>query len=87
MPRGRKKKEVVEETKEEVKVVEEKKVEPKVEIKKEPKKDEDGTVIVEEPKSINDTTPLYTKNPHESTDEEYKDFYRKTFNDFKEPLF
>lgn len=56
-------------------------------LSEEPKKDKDGKVIIEEPKSINDTTPLYTKKPNESTDEEYKDFYRKTFNDFKEPLF
>ena len=54
---------------------------------KEPKKDEDGNVIIEEPKALNDVAPLYTKTPSSCTDEEYKDFYRKTFNDFKEPLF
>lgn len=39
------------------------------------------------PAPINDTTPLYTKNPSECTDEEYKAFYRNTFHDFNEPLF
>lgn len=36
---------------------------------------------------INDTEPLYTKQPATCTDEDYKAFYRKTFMDFKEPLF
>ena len=36
---------------------------------------------------VNDTTPLWTKHPNECTEDEYKDFYRKVFNDFKEPLF
>lgn len=36
---------------------------------------------------INDTTPLWQKSPSECTDEEYKDFYRKVFADFREPLF
>ncbi|MBO4288698.1 MAG: molecular chaperone HtpG, partial [Lachnospiraceae bacterium] len=40
-----------------------------------------------EPKSISDTTPLWTKAPKDCTEEEYKDFYRKVFMDFKEPLF
>ncbi len=40
-----------------------------------------------EEKPVNDTTPLWLKNPSECTDEEYKDFYRKVFNDYKEPLF
>ncbi len=38
-------------------------------------------------KPINDTTPLYTKNPKDCTDEEYKKFYTDTFMDFNEPLF
>ncbi|MGN0438708.1 MAG: molecular chaperone HtpG [Lachnospiraceae bacterium] len=38
-------------------------------------------------KPINDTTPLWTKHPNDCTDEEYKEFYRKVFLDFKEPLF
>lgn len=54
---------------------------------KEPKKDEDGNIIIEEPKSINDTTPLYVKQPSECSDKDYIDFYQKTFKDFKEPLF
>ncbi|MBP3657518.1 MAG: molecular chaperone HtpG [Clostridia bacterium] len=36
---------------------------------------------------INDTKPLYTKAPSECTDEEYKEFYRKTFHEFEDPLF
>lgn len=36
---------------------------------------------------VNDTQPLWTKAPKDVTDEEYKEFYRKTFNDFREPLF
>lgn len=41
----------------------------------------------EAPKPINDTTPLWTKHPNDCTEEEYKEFYRKVFMDFKEPLF
>ena len=43
----------------------------------------------EEPaeKPINDIHPLWTKHPNECSDEEYKEFYRKVFLDFKEPLF
>ena len=36
---------------------------------------------------INDTNPLWTKMASECKDEEYKEFYRKVFNDYKEPLF
>ncbi len=54
---------------------------------KDPEKDEEGNVVIEEPKVLNTTTPLYMKNPSDCTDEEYKEFYRKTFMDFKEPLF
>lgn len=36
---------------------------------------------------LNDVHPLYTKSPSECSDEDYKNFYRKTFMDFKEPLF
>ncbi|MBQ5648845.1 MAG: molecular chaperone HtpG, partial [Clostridia bacterium] len=35
---------------------------------------------------INDTAPLWQKSPSECTDEEYKEFYRKVFNDWREPL-
>ena len=43
----------------------------------------------EEPKEkpINETKPLWTKHPNDCTDEEYREFYRKVFLDFKEPLF
>ncbi len=41
----------------------------------------------EEPKPINDTTPLWQKQPSECTKEEYIKFYHKVFNDFREPLF
>ncbi len=40
-----------------------------------------------EPQPINDTEPLWQKNPADCTDEEYKEFYRKVFSDWKEPLF
>lgn len=40
-----------------------------------------------EVKPINDTHPLWLKNPSDCTEEEYKEFYRKVFNDWKEPLF
>lgn len=56
-------------------------------IGKEPVKDKDGNVIIEEPKPLNTVLPLYAKSPSECTDEDYKAFYRKTFNDFREPLF
>ena len=40
-----------------------------------------------EDRPINNTAPLYLKDPKECTDEEYKDFYRDTFMDYNEPLF
>ena len=40
-----------------------------------------------ERKPINDIMPLYAKAPQDCTDEEYKDFYRKTFREFDDPLF
>ena len=43
--------------------------------------------IVKRPVSLNDTNPLWAKNPKDCTDEEYKEFYRKVFLDYKEPLF
>lgn len=43
--------------------------------------------IQKRPVAINETQPLWTKNPSECTEEEYKAFYRKVFNDYKEPLF
>ena len=41
----------------------------------------------EAPKPLNTTTPLWAKHPNDCTDEEYKEFYRKVFLDYKEPLF
>ncbi len=49
----------------------------------EPKEGEEAA----EDKPINDTTPLWQKNPAECTDEEYKAFYHKVFGDFNDPLF
>ncbi len=43
--------------------------------------------INKRPVSISDTLPLWMKHPNDCTDEEYKEFYRKVFNDYKEPLF
>ncbi len=40
-----------------------------------------------EDKPLNDTHPLYLKNPKDCTDEEYKQFYHKTFHDYHDPLF
>jgi len=39
------------------------------------------------PKPINNTAPLWTKHPNDCTEEEYKQFYREVFYDYKEPLF
>ena len=50
-------------------------------------KNEDGNGEKEEPKPINDTQPLWMKNPSDCTDEEYKAFYTKVFKDYREPLF
>ena len=41
----------------------------------------------EAPKPLNDTNPLWMKNPKDCTEEEYIDFYQKVFLDFKRPLF
>ena len=51
------------------------------------KSEGEDEAVKEEPKPINDTTPLWLKKPSECTEEEYKDFYRKVFMDYKEPLF
>lgn len=70
------------------------------EAKYEEKENEDGTKeqvevspakdqlkIVKRPVALNDTAPLWTKNPNDCTREEYLAFYRKVFQDYKEPLF
>ncbi len=50
-------------------------------------KKEEGKEEKEEPKPINDSNPLWLKKPSECTEEEYKEFYKKVFNDFNDPLF
>ena len=51
-------------------------------------KDEERKLkIRRRPELINDTHPLWAKTPKDCTDEEYKEFYRKVFRDYKEPLF
>lgn len=70
------------------------------EAKTEEKENEDGTKetvevsprtekykILKRPEALNDIHPLWNKHPNECTEEEYKEFYRKVFMDFKEPLF
>ena len=70
------------------------------EAKYEEKENEDGTKeqvevsprmektkIVKRPVPLNDTNPLWAKHPNDCTDEEYLAFYRKVFQDYKEPLF
>ena len=61
-------------------------------ITEEPKEGEEGepkkkAKIVRRPVSISDTHPLWTKNPSECTKDDYIDFYRKVFMDYKEPQF
>ncbi len=51
----------------------------------EPAKDQ--LKIVKRPVPLNDTNPLWTKNPSECSDDDYIAFYRKVFMDYKEPLF
>lgn len=70
------------------------------EAKTEEKENEDGTKeivevspakdkakILKRPVPLNDIHPLWAKNPSECTDEQYREFYRKVFLDYKEPLF
>ena len=47
----------------------------------------DRVKINKRPVSLSDPQPLWMKHPNEFTDEEYKEFYRKVFMDYKEPLF
>ncbi len=47
----------------------------------------DKVKINRRPVSLSDTAPLWTKHPNECSEEEYKEFYRKVFMDYKEPLF
>ncbi|MBO6015378.1 MAG: molecular chaperone HtpG [Lachnospiraceae bacterium] len=71
-------------------------IESFTEDKKVPAKDGEGqeeTVKVEKlkirkrPELLNETTPLWAKHPNECSKEDYLDFYRKVFQDYKEPLF
>ena len=47
----------------------------------------DRVKINKRPVSLSDTHPLWTKHPNECSEEDYKEFYRKVFMDYKEPLF
>ncbi len=70
------------------------------EAKTEEKENEDGTKevveispakekykIIKRPVALNEVSPLWNKHPNECTEEEYKEFYRKVFMDYREPLF
>ncbi len=57
------------------------------EIPKEKEEDEQKLKIKKRPELLNDTNPLWGKHPNECTKEEYLEFYRKVFQDYKEPLF
>ena len=57
------------------------------EIKPEKEEDKPKVKIVKRPELLNETTPLWMKHPNECTREEYLEFYRKVFQDYKEPLF
>ena len=56
-------------------------------IKPEKEDEEEKLKIKKRPELLNETTPLWVKHPNECTKEEYLEFYRKVFNDYKEPLF
>ena len=62
------------------------KAEENADADKEPDKDASDKPK-EPPKPINDTNPLWLKRPQDCTEEEYKEFYRKVFSDYREPLF
>ena len=49
--------------------------------------EEDKLKIRKRPELMNETHPLWTRHPNECTKEEYLEFYRKVFMDYKEPLF
>ena len=62
----------------------------KAEDKKDGEEAKDGGAKAEEPKKpepVNETFPLFLHTPSECKEEEYKEFYRKVFHDYKEPLF
>ncbi len=64
---------------------EEEKKEDKEEEAKEP--EEKKFKIRKRPELMNETQPLWTKHPNDCTKEQYQEFYRKVFQDYKEPLF
>ena len=49
--------------------------------------DEEKLKIKKRPELLNDTNPLWMKSPNECTKDDYVAFYRKVFQDYKEPLF
>ena len=58
--------------------------------KKDGEEAKDGEAKADEPKKpepVNETYPLFLHNPSECKEDEYKEFYRKVFHDYKEPLF
>ncbi len=57
------------------------------ELEKKEGEDEAKIKIKKRPELLNDTNPLWMKNPAECEKEDYLKFYRKVFNDYKEPLF
>lgn len=57
------------------------------ELEKKEGEDEARIKIKKRPELLNDTNPLWMKNPAECEKEDYLAFYRKVFNDYKEPLF
>ena len=68
------------------------KIQPKEEEKKDgeqedAKEEKQKLRIKRRPELMNETQPLWTKHPNECTKEEYLEFYRKVFHDYKEPLF
>ena len=77
---------VIEEIHEEAKFEEKEKEDgTKEQVEVSPAKDK--LKIVKRPVPLNETHPLWTKNPSECSEEDYKAFYRDVFHDYKEPLF
>ena len=62
-------------------------VEPEVEVVETEGEEAGETPKKTMPVSLSDTTPLWTKHPNECEKEQYLEFYRKVFHDYKEPLF
>ncbi len=62
-------------------------VEPEAEVVETEGEEAEETPKKTMPVSLSDTTPLWTKHPNECEKEQYLEFYRKVFHDYKEPLF